>query len=138
MNNKGVYVASRASVPARGEMWRALRAEGWLINSTWIDEDGPGETADFGELWDRISREVEGSAALIAYMEPDDFPVRGVLIEIGMALAHQLPVILVLPGVVLEGPTSRPVGSWIKHPLVRIARTIHEAFEDWGANRHAL
>ena len=54
----GIYVASRASVPARGAMWRRLRSEGWPIVSTWIDEDGEGQTDDFSDLWERIHREV--------------------------------------------------------------------------------
>ena len=123
----GVYVASRASIPARGQMWRDLRASGVQVNATWIDEDGPGETADFAELWPRIQREVQSSAGLICYLEPDDFPVKGVLIEIGMALASGIPVVIVAPNVQLDGRAFRPIGSWIKHPLASFADTVTEA-----------
>lgn len=123
----GVYVASRASVPERGEMWRRLRSSGVRINSSWIDEDGVGQTEDFSELWSRIESEVRQSQRLILYAEPGDFPLKGALVEVGIALAFEVPVIAVLPGVELEPRTMRPVGSWMCHPLVRIASTIEQA-----------
>ena len=116
--SKGVYVASRASVPERAAMWRRLRADGWPIISTWIDEDGPGQTADVGELWTRIAAEVTGAAGLVLYVEPGDFPLKGALIEVGMAIAASVPVVVVAPGVIIEPRSYRPIGSWMAHPLV--------------------
>lgn len=115
---QGIYVASRASLPERSAMWRRHRECGALINSTWIDEAGEGETGDFSELWIRITAEISRSEMLVLYAEPDDFPLKGALIEVGIALGHGIPVRVVLPGVILDGRTSRPVGSWIQHPLV--------------------
>lgn len=123
----GVYVASRASDPRRPAMWQRLRASGVPITSTWIDEAGPGETADLGELWQRIRREVASSRALVLYVEADDFPLKGALIEVGMALALGKPVFVVAPGVVLEERSMRPLGSWARHPLVKFAPTVEEA-----------
>lgn len=125
----GIYVASRASLPQRGEMWRHLRASGWPIISTWIDEDGEAATGDFGDLWTRIAREVTSADGLILYAQRDDFPLKGALIEVGMALAAKVPVIAVLPGVELEPRSMRPVGSWLAHPGVRICPTLGEARE---------
>lgn len=113
-------------------MWRALRDDGWLINSTWIDEDGEGQTSDFGELWARIEREIKQSTGLVFYAEPDDLPLKGAYIEVGMALAAGLPVCVVLPGITLDPRSCRPIGSWVKHPLVRIVRTVETAFADLG------
>lgn len=127
---KGFYVASRASLPERSAMWRRQRERGAIINSTWIDEAGEGETADFGELWTRIDKEIGLSSALILYAEPDDFPLKGALIEAGIALGHGIPVRVVLPGVVLDGRTSRPIGSWIQHPLVKRFETVTEAIAE--------
>lgn len=127
----GIYVASRASLSERGAMWRDLRAKGAPIISTWIDETGEGETEDFGELWTRIMREIAAAHVLVFYAETGDFPLKGALIEVGAALALGKPVIVCLPGVVLEGRTHRPLGSWIEHPLVmredRIDAAISEA-----------
>lgn len=52
-----IYVASRASVPERGKMWRELRDKwGYQITSTWIDEDSDGATESFADLWERITK----------------------------------------------------------------------------------
>jgi len=122
-----IYVASRASVPERGAMWRKLRDAGAPIISSWIDEDGPGQTQDFGELWTRIAREVTSADGLILYVEPDDFPLKGALVEVGMALAVERPVYVVAPAVKLETRSLRPLGSWASHPLVHFAPTVADA-----------
>jgi hypothetical protein len=125
--HRGIYVASRASEPARPAMWRALRDAGWPITSTWIDEAGEGQTADIGELWARIDHEVRSSAGLIVYAEADDFPLKGAYIEAGIALGAGLPVAVVMPGVALEPRSDRPMGSWVRHPLVTICETLEQA-----------
>lgn len=124
----GIYVASRASVPERAAMWRALRAEGWPIVSSWIDEDGPGQTDDMGELWTRIAEEVMSAAGLVLYVESGDFPLKGALVEVGMAIAAGVPVVVVAPGVSIEPKSCRPIGSWMRHPLVSVAGDPVEAF----------
>lgn len=135
VTRNGVYAASRASLPERGAMWRRLRSAGYPIISTWIDEDGPGETADFSELWPRIVREVHSAVGLVLYVEPLDFPIKGALTEVGIALGAGIPVALVRPGVVLEGVASRPLGSWVSHPLVSeyptVELAIHGLLPHW-------
>lgn len=108
-------------------MWRDFRADGWPIISTWIDEDAEGATDDFSYLWSRIAREVAGSAGLILYAEPQDMPLKGALIEAGMAIGSGVPVFAVLPGVVLEPRSMRPVGSWLLHPSVQIVDRVETA-----------
>lgn len=130
-SSEGIYVASRASVPSRPAMWRELRAAGWPIVSTWIDEAGPGETADLGELWQRIEAEVRSARGLVLHVEPDDFPLKGALIEVGMALAMGKRVGVYAPGVELEPCSMRPLGSWAKHPQVCICTTL-EAARKWA------
>lgn len=122
-----VYVASRASVPERGEMWRRWRAAGAPINSSWIDEDGPKASRDLPGLWVRIASEVTAAARLVLYVEPSDFPLKGAFIEVGMALAAGVPVVIVAPGVTLDERNCRPLGSWVKHPLVSFADTVEAA-----------
>lgn len=113
-----IYVASRASTPERPAMWRRFRAEGFPIVSSWIDEAGEGQTGDFGELWFRICREVTTATALVLYVAEGDLPLKGALIEVGMALAAGIPVHVVLDRIVLEPRSLRPIGSWMSHPLV--------------------
>lgn len=111
-----IYVASRAT-KERAAMWKAYRQSGHLIISTWIDEVEVGAT-NFMLLWDRVEREIARCDRLVFYAEPDDFPFKGALVEVGMALAYQKPVVCVLPGVKVSGRTHRPVGSWIEHRRV--------------------
>lgn len=130
MTNVGTYIASRASLSERSAAWRRLRdVDGYKITSSWIDESGPGETADLSSLWTRIEREVSGSERLILYVEPGDFPLKGALIEVGMALACQIPIRVVAPGVVLDPVSFRPIGSWVRHPLVTFCDSMAEALE---------
>lgn len=121
-----IYVASR-TLPARCEMWRRLRKEGANIVSSWIDEAGLGQTADLGELWVRIEEEIENSDCLLLYVESEDFPLKGALVEVGMALASSTPILIVAPDCEFVAPSFRPIGSWIKHPLVSFVATIEEA-----------
>ncbi len=113
----GYYVASRASVPERVEMWKALRSSGVPIISTWIDEAGPGETTSFSELWERIAGEIRSSWGLVLFAEPGDFPLKGALVEVGLALGMDKRVAIIAPRVKLAGDSLRPIGSWIRHPL---------------------
>lgn len=123
-----IYVASRASIPERSAMWRDLRDnDGVPIISSWIDEAGEGETASNRELWGRIDKEISESVALLLYVEPDDFPLKGALVEVGMALARGLHVLVVSPRVTLEPHTLRPIGSWAAHPLVEFYGSMHAA-----------
>jgi hypothetical protein len=124
----GTYIASRASLPARSAAWRRLRdVDGWKITSTWIDEAGVGETADLGLLWVRVKAEISRSERLVLYVEPEDFPLKGALVEVGIALAHRIPIRVVAPGVALDPVSFRPLGSWVRHPSVILCDTMDEA-----------
>jgi hypothetical protein len=122
-----IYVASRASLPERPAMWRRLRDEGWNIVSTWIDEAGDGETDDFSELWNRITREIQSACKVVLYAEQCDFPLKGAIVEAGIALGMGKSVVVCLPGVVLDGRSSRPIGSWVSHPRVYRIDDLNEA-----------
>lgn len=130
----GVYIASRASLQERAANWRMLRdVGGWNIISSWIDEAGEGQTSDFSELWLRIENEIRHAERLILYVEPGDFPIKGALIEVGMALVLGVPVYVVAPGVHLEERSGRPLGSWIHHPRVVMRNSMADALD--GAAR---
>ncbi len=109
-----IYVASRVR---HAGMWQKLRAT-YPINSTWIDEAGDGETADLAKLWERIHVEVLMARAIVLYVEPNDFPLKGALIEVGMALAVGKPIFVSACDVELEERSLRPLGSWLHHPRV--------------------
>lgn len=119
----GVYVASRVR---HARMWQQFRRDGVIIASSWIDEAGEGETGDFGELWARIEREIRSSRALVLYAQENDFPLKGALVEVGMALAVGVPV-FVYTNAKLDGRTMRPMGSWILDRRVTMCESIHGA-----------
>lgn len=122
-----IYVASRASVPERPMMWKALRDKGAKIISTWIDESGVGETECFSELWARIEKEIKAADRLVLYAKQEDFPLKGALVEVGMALSLGKPVYVVAPGVVINERDMKPIGSWAKHPSVTFCDDIELA-----------
>lgn len=117
-----LYVASRASIAARPMMWRTLRALGWNIISSWIDEAGPGES-NMTELWGRIVQEIKGADALIVYIEDRDLPLKGALVEVGIALGSGIPVALVCEQNVLKF-----LGSWIMSPSIKYYSQLMDAY----------
>lgn len=122
-----IYGASRATLPARPAMWKALRKSGASIVSTWIDEADAGVTSDFSELWYRIECEIRSADRLVLYVEIGDFPLKGALVEVGMALAMGKPVFIVAPNIDLDDRDFKPLGSWAKHPNVSFCDDIHLA-----------
>jgi hypothetical protein len=127
-HGEGIYVASRVK---HAPIWLDYRdRKRWPIVSTWIDEAGDGETADFGELWQRIRAEIGRSKVLVFYADGnEDFPFKGALVEVGMALAMGKPVFAVLDRVMIEGRTMRPVGSWLRDRNVRKFELLPQAME---------
>lgn len=135
---RGTYIASRASLPERAAAWRHLRdVDGYLIVSSWIDVVTQPRNADdtkpLHAIWENITHEVTTAERVIVYAEPDDFPLKGTLVEVGMALAVGTPIYLVLPGVEIDPETFRPIGSWINHPLVSVVSSMNEALN--GADK---
>jgi len=123
-----IYAASRASILKRGEMWRNIRAAGVNITSSWIDEDGPRQS-HMPTLWDSILRDIDNSDCLILYAQSiNDLPLKGALVEVGMALMADKPVFTILPSM----PQERYFGSWVAHPLVTQCKSLSEALSIAG------
>jgi len=99
-----VYAASKT---AHASKWRDLRAAGWSINSTWIDEAGAGETKCLTDLWRRCVGEASKADVILLYREPGEV-LKGAFIEAGAALASGKPVHAVGYGEF----------SFVNHPLV--------------------
>jgi hypothetical protein len=81
---RGIYVASKTR---HAQMWKDLRAAGWPIISTWIDEAGEGESASLSDLWRRCITESMSADAMLLYCADGDV-LKGAWIELGAALAH--------------------------------------------------
>lgn len=126
MSGGGVYVCSRTH---HAGLWKEYRAAGVPIIASWINEAGAGETENFGVLWERIRQEVLSATHVIVFACASDFPLKGALVEAGMAIAAGKPIHLVLArDVLLEPRSCRPIGSWINHPLVKRFESVEAAF----------
>jgi hypothetical protein len=110
----GIYIASKTRHAGR---WKDLRAKGFPIISTWIDEAREGESADLDDLWSRCIAEASGCRVLIVYREQDDI-LKGGWVEVGAALAAGVPVY----AVGLDGFTIA------EHKRVKHFPTIEDAF----------
>lgn len=110
-NGPWIYIASKA---VHRQHWRVLRDQaGAPFNSRWIDiEDNvPDEEIDFIRLWEMCEEDVRDCRLLIAVVKPDE-RLKGVLVEIGMALAFGKDIIVI-------GNPGRENGTWINHPRIR-------------------
>lgn len=125
INDEKIYGASRASEPKRVEMWKSLRQRGVNIISSWIDK--VGTPVKYDELWTIVAKEIQEADKVVLYVEMEDFPMKGALVEIGMALALGKEVVIVCPGVEINQEDFRPLGSWINHPLVSFEDNIEKA-----------
>jgi len=126
-NLPAIYGASRASIPERPKMWKQLKEEGANIISSWINESRVGETLNFSELWTRIVTEIILCDRLILYVEKTDFPLKGALVEVGIALGLGKPVFIVCNDITLSNRDLKPLGSWAKHPHIKFCSDIREA-----------
>lgn len=86
-----IYTASKTK---HADKWIDLRAKGYPINSTWIDEAGPGETIDHNDLWKRCLQESADAEVMILYREPGD-ELKGAWVELGVALTNDTKVFAV-------------------------------------------
>ena len=113
----GVYIASRSR---HGERWKALRAQGVPVLSSWIDECEAGATDDWSNLWTRCVDEAASAEALIFYAPVEDAPWKGALVEVGAALSHGRPVFVV-------GDPDACSFSFVNHPRVTVCATLSAA-----------
>jgi len=91
LERKGVYFASKVVHAVR---WQAMRDAGVITASSWIDEAGEGQTADYGELSERCLNEIAEAERLVLYCQPGEI-LKGALLEAGAALMAGTPVFLV-------------------------------------------
>ena len=110
----GLYTASKTK---HAYIWKAWRAGGVPVVSTWIDEAGVGKTASFSDLWARCISEAANASDLLLYAEPGEV-LKGALVELGAALANRVPVVIV---------GCQDSWSFRNHPLVTCLGSLVEA-----------
>jgi hypothetical protein len=127
--SKGIYIASKVE---HGWRWRKLRdEEGVPIISTWIDECGSlgstsvssmsGSRMSMADAWSRNIEEASHCAVLIVYCAGEFEPMKGALVELGAALAHNVPVFWVR-----HIPSMQTVAN---HPGIKFFHEMAEALE---------
>ena len=138
MTRPRIYVSSRASIPERPAMWRRYREMGINIVSTRIDAPDDQSKISFSTLWSNIQEEILSCDRFIFYAEPDDFPVKGALVEVGMAVAYVKPIWVLGNNLDVQKPTYRPLGSWIEHHSItrfRPCATLNDMMQALGLHR---
>jgi hypothetical protein len=80
-----VYIASKTAHAASWLKLRELKPE-IQITSTWINEAGEGQTADYAELSERCLKEVAQADFLLLYCATNEV-LKGALTEVGAAMA---------------------------------------------------
>jgi hypothetical protein len=113
-----IYIASKT---CHADKWRALRDAGAPFISTWIDEAGEGETADYADLAERCINEAANCDALILYSEPHEI-LKGAWLEAGAALAMGAVVVSV-------GTCANWSTTFAQHPGWAHAETVEKAIE---------
>jgi hypothetical protein len=100
----GIYIASKT---IHAPKWLAFRAAGHKITCSWIDEAKPGDSPSLENLWVRCINEAREADVLILYCEEGE-QLKGAYVELGAALAHEVPCIWVGP----------KLASAANHPLI--------------------
>ena len=116
---KTIYTASKT---IHAPMWRKLRAEGYNIIATWIDEAGPGESESLPDLACRCITEPSDADVTVLYCEPHEI-LKGALVEVGAALASGRQVRVV-------GTAVNLVSAFVHHPRWKQYESIQAAFAD--------
>ncbi len=110
-------------------MWRKLQQEvpHVFFNARWIkraEKEDAMEGDDFRELWHECQQDVKDADVILVYAE-DDERLKGALVEIGMAIAFGVRVIIVTT---VEDPITL-LGTWLWNNGVMRVRTMEEAMK---------
>ena len=119
-----IYMASKTTHAPR---WQTLRAAGYNVISTWIDEAGEGETLDVPDLARRCIKEAAEADVFILFCR-DTETLKGAFLEAGAALAAGKLVISV-------GRAANWSTTFASHPPWKEVDTINDALilvdNDW-------
>jgi hypothetical protein len=123
----GVYIASRLKFAPQ---WRAMRAAGVPLASSWIDQmdEVGGRLAgdDASQAWITNINEASTARGLVLYCEEGNF-LKGGLVEVGAALSAGKRVIQVGDCESLRISASGDPLTLTKHPLWGLADSVEEA-----------
>ena len=115
-----IYTASKLR---HGHMWRKIcdNRSDVILHARWLKHipiGTPDDPMNAPAFWLQDQQDIRDSDAVLVYAEPTDM-LRGALVEVGMALAYGVPVIVV--------GDHEDYGTWRWHPLVHWAPDIDAA-----------
>ncbi len=118
----GIYIASTVEL---GPRWVEYKEAGWPIVSSWIYEADAGQVENWADLWRRCVDESKCADGLILIAEGTHRPT-GSMIEVGAALASNVPVAIV--------GDPKFMGSARNHPgVIGVYESVESAFQALGA-----
>lgn len=117
-----IYTSSKMR---HGHMWRKIcdARSDVIFHARWLKHiqiGTPDTPTHARKFWLQDQQDVRDADVLIVYAEPED-RLRGALVEVGMALAYGVPVIVV--------GEHEDYGTWRWHPAIHWADTLHNALE---------
>lgn len=118
-----VYPSSKVR---HAHMWRRLQEDipHVFFNARWIkraEKESDLQGDDFRDLWSECKEDVMDSDALLVYAEDGDH-LKGALVEVGMAIANDIRVVLVT-----TDENRLAYGTWIHADNVEWVTTLEEA-----------
>lgn len=122
MSGHGIYVASRTK---HAGFWRALRdqrAPRVPIISSWIRVEEKLDPVGYAQLWTSNITEASDAAVTLVYIQNGDWPLKGGLVEVGAALAHNRKVVVC-------SYVPDDLGSWTMHPNVEFVNDLSKAID---------
>lgn len=117
-NNLCTYICSNQSIPEISNYFRKLRdIDGFAIVSTLINNIKNDDLS-------YIAKEIKKSERVIVYVEPNNFLLKGYLIEIGIAIGYNIPVYIVSNNINFDADLLENLS---KYPLIKFLNSIEEA-----------
>lgn len=121
-----IYIASRFY---HAPTWQEWRAQGVPLISSWIDTV-PDESIDGrARQWERNVSEISTAAGIVLYCQPGEV-LKGVLVEVGIALTANKPIACV--GVCDATDASPHNATYAFHPLWKTFSSLADAFGFYG------
>lgn len=114
-----IYVSSKV---IHAEMWQLLRRDrGVPINSSWIYDPTQFDLMNRNQCskaWAKYVKEVREASCVLAYTTDGDKPLKGGLIEIGIAIGLGKLIFLVAESKDFSTDWMHNLGTWIHHDAV--------------------
>lgn len=123
-----VYPSSKVK---HAPMWRELHRDAphVFLNARWIkraEHESDLKENGFKDLWNECQDDIESADAVLVYAEDGDV-LKGALVEVGMALANGIRVIIIV-----SEHNRLAYGTWVHLDSVEWVTSMEDALELLG------